>query len=231
MYRSLRGSTALLLLIHCVCLASLQAASRPRYTAEQERTAMLRDVLDNLHSLRYEVSNHEAEIRMLEGKILSQEELIDSLRQQLENTLQVMKDTFKTQVATLDSKISGVETGAKGLAMGVATDLKTYAADAAAVCGEYKKRIGELERTIETQNRNIDHLQAALSSVIDVVQDKDGRSDSPQDSTSTKVYKVKSGDSLEKIARQNNTTIKKIKELNNLSADQINIGQKLHLPE
>ena len=41
---------------------------------------------------------------------------------------------------------------------------------------------------------------------------------------------MKSGDALEKIARNNGTTVKALKALNNLKTDRINVGQKLKLP-
>jgi LysM repeat protein len=44
------------------------------------------------------------------------------------------------------------------------------------------------------------------------------------------VYVVKNGDALEKIARNNKTTVKAIKEINNMKTDRINVGQKLKLP-
>jgi LysM repeat protein len=49
--------------------------------------------------------------------------------------------------------------------------------------------------------------------------------------TATAIYEVKPGDSLEKIARKNKTTLKKLKELNQqLKSDQIIVGQKLQIP-
>jgi LysM repeat protein len=44
------------------------------------------------------------------------------------------------------------------------------------------------------------------------------------------VYTVKSGDSLWKIARANNTTVAALKQANNLSSDALKVGQKLSLP-
>lgn len=44
------------------------------------------------------------------------------------------------------------------------------------------------------------------------------------------VYTVKSGDNLLRIANRNGTTVKAIKSLNNLTTDQIKVGQKLKLP-
>ncbi len=43
--------------------------------------------------------------------------------------------------------------------------------------------------------------------------------------------KVKRGDSLDKIARANKTTIKALKRANNLSSDRLQIGQILRIPE
>jgi LysM repeat protein len=50
----------------------------------------------------------------------------------------------------------------------------------------------------------------------------------PGDDTLT--YKVKSGDTLMKIARSHGTTVKAIKALNGLKTDQIKVGQVLKLP-
>ncbi|MGH8023903.1 MAG: LysM peptidoglycan-binding domain-containing protein, partial [Limisphaerales bacterium] len=44
------------------------------------------------------------------------------------------------------------------------------------------------------------------------------------------VYRVKSGDTLTRIAKIHHTTIKAIKELNRLATDRISVGQKLNLP-
>ena len=44
-------------------------------------------------------------------------------------------------------------------------------------------------------------------------------------------YIVKKGDSLYKIAQVNNTTVDKLKQLNNLESDILSIGQTLIIPE
>ncbi|MEZ5405210.1 MAG: LysM peptidoglycan-binding domain-containing protein [Verrucomicrobiia bacterium] len=48
---------------------------------------------------------------------------------------------------------------------------------------------------------------------------------------STMDYKVKAGDSLWRIANQNNTTVAKLKKINHLSSDRIKIGQILQVPQ
>jgi LysM repeat protein len=44
------------------------------------------------------------------------------------------------------------------------------------------------------------------------------------------IYKVKSGDTLTKIASQSGTTIKALRALNNLKTDRLSVGQKLKIP-
>ena len=48
-------------------------------------------------------------------------------------------------------------------------------------------------------------------------------------STSDLIYIVKSGDTLSQIAQKYNTTVQKIKDLNNLKSNIIYVGQKLKL--
>jgi LysM repeat protein len=91
---------------------------------------------------------------------------------------------------------------------------------------QYKDRLAALEKSIDMQNKNIENLQQAVNTLADAMAP-------PATSTSAsgKIYRVKSGDSLGTIARDNRTTVKAIKDLNNLSKDQIVVGQSLRLPE
>ena len=52
----------------------------------------------------------------------------------------------------------------------------------------------------------------------------------PKDEETKNTYIVKKGDSLYKIARDNNTTVDTIKRLNNLTSNLLSIGQELILP-
>lgn len=49
----------------------------------------------------------------------------------------------------------------------------------------------------------------------------------PLESSGETTYTVKSGDSLYSIAKKYNTTVDKLKELNNLTSNLLNIGQIL----
>jgi LysM repeat protein len=223
-----------LFFIFLTFITSSAFAVRNRLSYEEDKSIILREILDGLDNLRHEVNNHEAEIRMFEEKYKNQEDILDSLRNQVSNTLQAVKETLRNQSSTIEAKISSHENAAKGLT----NDFKAYSTDYAQILNDYKKRIIELEKTIEIQNRNIENLQAAMQSLMEVLQVKEPAQAAPQtppqtvSEGSSKVYRVKAGDSLEKIAKQNQTTIKKLKEANpQLTSDQIIVGQKLKLPE
>jgi len=212
------------LLLALASLTTAEGAARNRYSYEEDKSVMLREILDSLEQLRHEVSNHEAEIRMYEEKFKNQEEILDSLRQQTADMLKSVKEALKNQASSIDSKIASQDTLAK--------DLKNHASDSSTVLSEYKRRIIELEKAIEGQNRNLDNLQQAMRSLTEVLSTKDVVADNASGaSPSGKVYRVKAGDTLGEIAKANGTTVKRIKELNNLTRDQIIVGQKLQLPE
>jgi LysM repeat protein len=50
-------------------------------------------------------------------------------------------------------------------------------------------------------------------------------------STGEEVYTVKSGDTLSKIATTHHTTVKAIRDANNLKTDRIKVGDKLKIPK
>ena len=51
-----------------------------------------------------------------------------------------------------------------------------------------------------------------------------------EQSNNSNTYTVKSGDSLYKIASENNTTVNELMSINNLTSTLINVGQKIKLP-
>ena len=190
-----------------------------------------REMRDSIESLRHELENHETEIRMAEERVDNQEATISALRQQVLDANQSNKDLLKGSSANWDGRVVNIETANKGFVADL-RQLKTHANETTEALNQYKQRIAELEKVISQQSQNIESLQAALRSLSDVLLTKEGSSvnSTASFSESGKTYRVKAGDSLEKIAKNNGTTVRAIKELNNLSNDKIVIGQALQLP-
>lgn len=232
----LLGIAMLVIVLTCGGSGFLQAApakrSQPYYQPDGTATA-IREMRDTLDSMRQEVNNHESEIRMFDEKLASVDVIIESVRDQLNETNRSHKEQLKGNASTFEEKLASLDTTTKGLVADL-RQLKTHANDSSTALTQYKQKIGELERIVEQQNQNIEHLQAAMKSLMDALQPKDvviNRAAEPSSVVSGSSYRVKAGDSLEKIARSNRTTVQVIKELNGMTGDRIVVGKVLKLPE
>lgn len=210
----------------------LQAVRNRFY--DDENAIVLKEMRDSLDDLRHEVNNHESEIRMYDEKLKSFEDIIDGLRDQFSESTQAQKEQLKGNTTNLEGKMTAIETMSKGLISDL-RQFKTHANDTSAALAQYKLKISELEKIIEQQNQNIDHLQTAMRSLMEALQTKEAGSSKGAAANATAeapsgTYRVKSGDSLEKIARHNQTTVQVLKDLNGLSHDRIVVGQLLKMP-
>jgi len=79
---------------------------------------------------------------------------------------------------------------------------------------QFRDQIGELDHRFD----DLKGLKKTLSSISKSIE------------TSKTPYKIKPGDSLEKIAKQHHVSVKSIMELNHLHNDRIIIGQELVIP-
>lgn len=83
------------------------------------------------------------------------------------------------------------------------------------------------------QNNNLtvgSVIRIRISSGNEEVEECFGEDYTPPESTPTIIYTVKSGDSLYKIANKYNTSVSIIQSLNNLTSNNLNIGQQLKIP-
>ncbi|MBA2728842.1 MAG: LysM peptidoglycan-binding domain-containing protein [Parachlamydiaceae bacterium] len=214
-----------------ILLAQMPLAAIPSYRTQNPVPApnsspeaiAIRNLRENIDAMRHGQNNHENEIRVFAEKFDSIETIIDSLRSQLRESSRAHKDNLNASASDLDSKIADLELVTKGAASDL-RQLKEHANESSNVLTQYQQRLRDLEKVSEQQAQQINNLQSALKAITEIL-GKD--SDDP----SSKIYRVKSGDSLEKIANANQTSIKVLKELNNLTNDRIIINQKLKLPE
>lgn len=78
------------------------------------------------------------------------------------------------------------------------------------------------------QNNYKEYVEAVIKAVMDY---KGLKYVSPTNSSSENKYVVKSGDTLWTIAKKNNITVQKLKDINNLNSNLLKVGQVLYLKE
>jgi LysM repeat protein len=200
----------------------------PTYPAgiNQDRRQPPQQSQTGLSAIKHQLSNHESEIRMMEEKLNNQEETIETLRQGLCDTGQLHRDLLKDNQASLNSKIDSLDTKTKNLVTDLGV-LKTHANESAAILEQYKHKIKEMEKVTEVQKNQLNHLEEAIRSLMDLMQVKESLGEKGD---GVKSYRVQSGDTLEKIARSQKVTIQALREKNNLTNDKIMVGQKLMIP-
>lgn len=217
-----------------VCAALLLAALSPdanagwmqnsRPSAGEQERSLIRKMYDRLDRMCHEMGNQETELKVFDEKLRNLEDTIEDLRRRLDNALVAQEDEIKGSKLTIENKMSTHDSTIKG----VVTDLQklqSHANTSVSAIEDYRSQVSELESIVRNQNRNIDNLKAAVKSLMEALGGTDGAIDS------YRLYHVQSGDSLGLIAQKNNTTIRDIKDLNNLKNDVIIVGQKLKIPE
>lgn len=83
---------------------------------------------------------------------------------------------------------------------------------------KYNTTVGELK---QLNNLTTDILTIGSTIKLPVLQQSPNKND---------IYIIQPGDTLYKIATQNNTTVEKLKQLNNLTTNTLTIGNALQLP-
>ncbi len=205
--------------------ASLYAAP-PKYQYGQENNIAIRELQASVDEMRHEIKNHETEIRTYEEKFANQELIIESLREQNANMSKTNQDLTKSNLANIEMKIGSLDTASKGLISDL-RQIKTHANESSSAISSCQQKIVAIEKIIEVQNQNLENLSSAIKSLMSVLEVKPELTTFDSSSNS---YIVSAGDSLEKIARLHKTSIKALKEVNDLNSDRIKVGQRIKIP-
>lgn len=189
----------------CFCIPKASAKTPYRYDASNSQS-----------DLWHAIENHEMEIHTIEERIQTQETILDTLREQLLDVKLSHKEIFKGNSVSLEKKTASLDLNVSQMSSDI-KQLQSHANETAKVLSQYKQKITELEGQLVKINKAMDSLLIAL------------KIEEPNDSKETSLYVVKPGDSLDKIARKNKISIKRLKELNSLENDRIYTGQKLKI--
>ncbi|MEM1283323.1 MAG: LysM peptidoglycan-binding domain-containing protein [Chlamydiota bacterium] len=207
--------------IFCVGLAIVNdaAAAQKSSFSEQDRS-IIRKIYDRVEMMRHELGNHEAELRVFDDKLRNMEDAIEHLRSQFDNTLQSQQEKLRGS----ETKIISQEQSIKGFVSDL-EKLRHHANDSSTVLEDYQKQVAQMETVMKSQTKNVQDLKAAMKTLMDAVGGAEGSTDG------FRIYHVQPGDSLGVIAQKHNTTVRDIKDMNQLKSDTIIVGQKLKIPE
>lgn len=170
----------------------------------------LHEVQTNLDDLRHDINCFQTELHIVDGRIKHFENTLASLKQNDLEKQQGKIDRLIASIQALEKKWASLEKtqGEEGKEL---QTLTSHANETTASLAQFKERIGELEQELFSQNRKFGELaKGSLGKWL--------------------LYKVKPGDSLEKIARLHKTNVDKLKKINDLEQDLIVVGWELKIP-
>lgn len=208
-------------------LLILASCSPLRSSPEDEKHQLeltLHEVQTNLDDLRHDINCFQTEIQILDGRIKYYENALATLKQQDLEKQQAKIDLLVQQIQQLEKKWTALEKNQTGEGKEL-QELLSHANETTSALAQFKDRIQELEQDILSQNRRFDDV-AKLKGNIETL----AKGLRASNGESYKIYKVRPGDSLEKIARAHKTAVERIKKLNNLEQDLIVVGQELKIP-
>lgn len=180
----------------------------------------LHEVQTNLDDLRHDINCFQTELQILDGRIKYYENTISSLKNHDLENQQTRIDQLNQLVQSLEKKWAHLDKTQQN-EVSELKELSAHANETTAAFTQFKNRIEELESEILSQNRRFDELAKLKGRIESLARGVEHY----------KVYKVKPGDSLEKIARAHKTAVDQIKKLNGLEQDLIVVGQELKIPE
>ena len=186
--------------------------------------------LSDVGYIKHEQDNIEVELRLFEGKINTLEESLSMIHQDIASQQETTKRIVAKSLAEADERMMNFQATIDGFTQDL-RELKTHANDISSSFAQYKRRFGDFEKLVDRHGRNIENLEAALRALTALVREQGPGKGSAAAVASGAKYKVKSGDTLEKIARAHKTTVRQIKEHNHLKNDLIIVGQELNLPQ
>jgi LysM repeat protein len=176
------------------------------------------------NALAHRLNACETEVEMLKNSISTQEQAREALEKEVSGLLKATRDSLadsregssqrqKTFDATLEKFTQDLK------------QLKSHSNELSATLNDLAKTVQGIKESERIQGQAIKELEQAMRALTLALGGKStGKPSTDGKSTS---YTVKSGDSLEKIARAHGLTLSEIKELNSLKSATIRPGQEL----
>ena len=195
------------------CSTHLAMLQRDKYDTSIAIDEMRMELSDVKHTL----SNTQVEMQILEEKVRAQEASLQKSKAQ--TSAASLPDQ---KLALIEKKITQIEKMQDKLSSEL-KQLNTHAGQTTSSLTQYQVRISELESELSAQTKmlqELSELEGTLRSISHAIKGQ----------TSSPTYKVKPGDSLEKISRLYNTSVESLKKANNLSSTKIVVGQEIKVP-
>lgn len=201
------------LLGSCILFFGCTSELASKYEDRYNKSALLEEIQVELADVKHALHSYEVDLRIMEEKLQKQTTALHSLESQ-----KSAPKAANSSVDVLEKRISAIEKMQEKIASDLRA-LNTNANQMSASLEQYKQEIAKHSQRLD----EVAKLKSTLTSISKAIKP------ASQESASS-LYKVKAGDTLEKIARRIQCTAEEIRHLNQLQNDKIVVGQDLKIP-
>ena len=176
------------------------------------------------NALTHRLQSCETEMEMLKNSISTQEQAREALEKEVSGLLRATRESLASSRDGASQRQKAFDTTLEKLTQDL-KQLKTHSNDLSQTMNDLAKTVQGLKESERQQGQAIKELEQAMRALTLALGGKSPGKPSADGSTIS--YTVKSGDSLEKIARTHGMTLSEIKEMNALKGTTIHPGQEL----
>lgn len=205
-----------------VLLLSCTAPLLARDDGYREMERVVDELRLELADLKHALHTFQVEMQILDDKLKHQDRSVNALKTQTLGK-QPKLEGVSQQMAALEKKIFLLE----NVQEKVAADLRQ-------INGNFIKsqdRLEQIGRDVTVQASRLDEVAKLKTTLTSISKAINPAANTPLSGQAAKTYKVKAGDSLEKIARNHHISVDALKKFNRLETDRIQIGQTLKLDD
>ena len=196
-------------------LLVLTGCSAINTSPKEERAKMemsLRKMRTDLDEIKHDLNSNQMELHILEGKVLTQDTSLTSLKEQTLESQQTKLKKATELLTQIDKKIKGLEKKFEE-ALADIRKLTIHANETTTALTQYQDKINE-------QNHKLQDISKIKTTIKELL----------KSNSQTFTYTVKSGDTLDTIAKTYGTSIEILKRLNKISDDTIYADQEILIP-
>lgn len=181
----------------------------------------LHEFQTNLDDVKHDVNCFQTDLSILDEKIAIQDRSLEFLKTETSEKLQDRIALLSQSLSGIERKLDGIENRQKQISNEI-EKLFSHANETTTALTQHQQKINELQQESYAHTKTLQEIAKLKPAIQNLVQ---------QGKFKEKVHTVKSGETLDKIAKQYKTSIDKIKKANDLKQeDLIFAGQELIIP-
>ncbi len=183
----------------------------------QDRSRVIDHIQSDVLDIREHMRHLKVERELLDDRIEAQNSELTQLKKELARFQQAQGNLSSNKSDQLQTRLNALEKGQEAV-IDDFKQLKKHLNDTSLVINKLSDHVEQDQSLMKAQIRD---LKKAVESLVGALQGPTKASGSS--------YRVKAGDTLDKIAKSHGLSVDVLKKLNELTHDRISIGQELRL--